>query len=324
MGNLTVAILGTQGYGESLGKKGTSTDITLYNLKKGEDTITFIEPTRYPERLAPLFYATSLAKKAIVVVDELNATFGECLVMLSCSSVDGGFFVLRDYLPREKIEPLIKGTSLEKFEFVEDNPLLLKEKLFGEVARNTPKIPIACIQSVGTVPIDHSFSVKGVGVVILGMVAYGVISKHDSVKVLPGAKTAQIRSIQKHDDEFDCAHEGDRVGLAMKNVEVEDLERGTVLTTDVSVKSVKAIKAKASLVKYWQTPMKNEMVVHLGHWMQFIPARVETVSDEDGDWRKPLLTLSLEKELVYRSGDRAVVSQLEGGKLRVAGSIEMP
>jgi selenocysteine-specific translation elongation factor len=323
MGNLTVAILGTQGYGESLGKKGTSTDITLYNLKKGEDTITFIEPTRYPERLAPLFYATSLAKKAIVVVDELNATFGECLVMLSCSSVDGGFFVLRDYLPREKIEPLIKGTSLEKFEFVEDNPLLLKEKLFGEVARNTPKIPIACIQSVGTVPIDHSFSVKGVGVVILGMVAYGVISKHDSVKVLPGAKTAQIRSIQKHDDEFDCAHEGDRVGLAMKNVEVEDLERGTVLTTDVSVKSVKAIKAKASLVKYWQTPMKNEMVVHLGHWMQFIPARVEAVSD-DGDWRKPLLTLSLEKELVYRLGDRAVVSHLEGGKLRVAGTIKLP
>jgi selenocysteine-specific translation elongation factor len=77
MGNLTVAVLGAQGYGESLGKKGTSTDITLYNLKKGDDTVTFIEPTRYPERLAPLFYAASLAKKAVVVVDELNAVFGE-------------------------------------------------------------------------------------------------------------------------------------------------------------------------------------------------------------------------------------------------------
>jgi len=45
MGNITVAILGTQGCVESFGKKATSTDITLYNLKKGEDTITFIEPT---------------------------------------------------------------------------------------------------------------------------------------------------------------------------------------------------------------------------------------------------------------------------------------
>jgi selenocysteine-specific translation elongation factor len=57
MGNLTVAILGKLGYSSNLAKKGTSTDITLYNLKKGEDVITFIEPTRYPDRLAPLFYA---------------------------------------------------------------------------------------------------------------------------------------------------------------------------------------------------------------------------------------------------------------------------
>jgi len=323
MGNLTVAVLGTPGYGDTLGKKGTSTDITLYNLKKGDDTVTFIEPTRYPERLAPLFYATSMAKKTVVVVDELNATFGECLVMLNCSNVEGGYFVLRNYLSREKVEPLIKGTTLEKFEFVEDNPALLKEKLLNDAARTTPAAPKECGQSTGTVPIDHSFNVKGVGAVVLGMVANGEISKHDMVKVLPGTKTAQIRSVQKHDDEFNCAHEGDRVGLAMKNIEVEDLERGTVLTTDASIKSVKSVKAQASLVKYWQAPMKSEMVIHLGHWMQFLPSRVEDIADE-GDWRNPLLTLSLEKELVYRSGDRAVVSHLEGGKLRVAGTILLP
>jgi selenocysteine-specific translation elongation factor len=323
MGNLTVAVLGVHGYGDSLGKKGTSTDITLYNLKRGDDTVTFIEPTRYPERLAPLFYATSLSKKAVVVVDELNASFGECLVMLNCSKVNGGYFVLRNYLSRDKVEPLVKGTPLEKFEFVEDKPALLKEKLLGEAARNKPAARQECAQSAGTVPVDHSFNVKGVGAVVLGMVANGEISKHDTVKVLPGTKTAQIRSVQKHDDEFDCAHEGDRVGLAMKNVEVEDLERGTVLTTDASVKSAKSMKAQASLVRYWQAPMKSEMVVHLGHWMQFIPARVEAISDE-GDWRKPLLTLSLEKELVYRLGDHAVISHLEGGKLRVAGTVELP
>jgi len=140
---------------------------------------------------------------------------------------------LKNYLPREKIAPLIKGTSLENFEFFEDNPQLLKEKLLGEAVRNTPTTPTECIQSVGTVPIDHFFSIKGVGVVILGVVAYGVISKQDTVEVLPSVKTAQIRSIQKHEDEFDCACQGDRVGLALKNVKVEDLERGTVLATDV-------------------------------------------------------------------------------------------
>jgi len=98
MGNLTVAIIGASEYASNLGKKGTASDITLYNLKKGEDTVTFIEPTRYPERLAPLFFAVAMAEKAIVVVDELNSTFGECLVMLQCARVTSGIFVLRNYI----------------------------------------------------------------------------------------------------------------------------------------------------------------------------------------------------------------------------------
>ncbi len=103
MGNLIVAVLGESGYADNLGKKGTATDIVLYDLKKGEDTVTFIEPTRYPERLAPLFYTVAMAKKALVVVDELNASLGECLVMLQCARVNSGYFILRNYVLREKI-----------------------------------------------------------------------------------------------------------------------------------------------------------------------------------------------------------------------------
>jgi selenocysteine-specific translation elongation factor len=143
------------------------------------------------------------------------------------------------------------------------------------------------------------------------------------MNVLPGTKTTQVRSIQKHDDEFDFAYNGDRVGLALKNVEVTEVDRGTVLTNDHTVKASKTLKTQASLVKYWQTPIKAGMVLHLGHWMQFLNAKIEAVSDE-GDWRRPTLTLALEKELVHRSGDGAVLMYLEGGKLRVAGTVELP
>jgi hypothetical protein len=77
------------------------------------------------------------------------------------------------------------------------------------------------------------------------------------------------------------------------------------------------------LVKYWQTPLKGEMVLHLGNWMQFVPCKVESVSDNT-DWRKPILTLTMESPLVHRSGDEAVVTYLEGGKLRVAGTALLP
>ena len=322
MGNITVAILGVEGYGNTIGKKGTSTDITFYNLKKGEDTVTMIEPTRYPERLAPLFYAISLSKAALVVVDQLDATFGECLVMLQCSNIKNGIFVLRNYIPKEKILPLINGTSLETFEFLPDDANLIREKLYAEAAKQKTAEITAGSQPVGVVPVDHAFNVKGVGVVILGVVSNGIVEKHASLKVLPGIKVAQVRSIQKHDDEFDIAGEGDRVGLALKNVDVEDVDRGAVLTNDPSVKTSVKLEVQASLVKYWQTPIKQGMVMHLGHWTQFITAKVDAIA-ENVDPKKPKLTLSLEKPLVFHQNDKATLMYLDGAKLRVAGTVAL-
>jgi len=143
------------------------------------------------------------------------------------------------------------------------------------------------------------------------------------MRVLPGEKTAQIRSIQKHDEDFDLAIAVDRVGLALKNVDVEDLERGAVLTTDPSVRVSKELKTRVSLVKFWQAPLKKDVVIHLGNWMQFVPCRVEAVSEE-ADWRNPLLALTLEKPLVHFAGNKAVVTYLEGGKLCVAGTAPLP
>lgn len=318
MGNITVAVLGAVGYAGGIGKKGTSTDISLYDLKKGEATITMIEPTRYPERLAPLFYACALATKAIVVVDALTAEFGEQLVMLQCSGIKSGYFVLRNYIPKEKIEPLIKGTPIEGFEFVTDDTNALREKLLAEAAQVKP----AEGQQFGTVPVDHAFNVKGVGVVVLGIVVNGTVVKHAKLKALPSSKVAEVRSIQKHDDEFETAVTGDRVGFALKNVEVEDVDRGVVLTNDPVVKTSNKLQTTASLVKYWQTPIKTGMVMHVGHWAQFITAKVEFAS-EGGDIKKPTLTLALDKPLVYSPGDKAVLMYLEGAKLRVAGTIEL-
>jgi selenocysteine-specific translation elongation factor len=138
--------------------------------------------------------------------------------------------------------------------------------------------------------------------------------------VLPTGKTAQIRSIQKHDEEHDLSYEGDRVGLALKGIDVESLDRGTILTNDPSVKTSNTLKCEVQLVKYWSSPLKQGMVMHIGHWAQFLTAKVETVSEE-ADFRKTTATLTLDKPLAYRTGDRAVLMYLEGAKLRIAGNI---
>jgi len=318
MANLNVAILGAADYGRDLGKKGTVSDLTFYNLKKGQNTVTFIEPTRYPERLAPLFYAVSMAKKAILVVDQINPAFGESVIMLDCVGLKEGMVILRNYLSREQIAPLIKGTVVDGYEFLEDNKNALRERLLEDAAIMESYYD----SETGTMPVDHFFNVRGIGTVVLGSVAEGTIRKHDELRVLPGDKTAQVRSIQKHDEDFDSAGAGERTGIALKGIELADLDRGTILTSDKSIKQVASLTAKANLVRYWPSPLKEGMVLHIGHWMQFVPARIEAVKAE-ADWHKADLTAKLDKMLIYRPGSRGVLTYPEGGKLRVVGTIDL-
>lgn len=321
MSNLTVAVLAPPDYARDLGKKGTTSDITFYNLKKGDATVTFIEPTRYPEKLSSLFYAVSLADRIILVVSEINASFGECVLMLQCAGKARGSLILKNYITPDQISPLIKGTVLEQYEVIEEDMVGLREKMLEIAQKQAAHQKSHDGAGKGVVPLDAHFNVKGVGVVALGSVARGSIRKHDTVNVLPTTKTAQIRSIQKHDDDAEMAVAGDRVGLALKNIEAEELDRGYVLSTDPSLKCATTITGKAQLVKYWPSPLKEGMVIYAGHWMQFLPARLENAAAE-GDWRMPVLTLSLEKALVYPPGARVVLHYLEGGKLRVVGFLE--
>ncbi|MDD1747883.1 MAG: elongation factor Tu, partial [Methanomassiliicoccales archaeon] len=247
MPNLTVAVIGPLDYAKEMAKKGTSTDITLYDVKKGEDTVSFIEPTKYPERLAPLFYACSIADAALVVVEEVNAQFGECVLMLDALGVLRGRIILRNFIAPEKLAPLIKGTVLERYSLEKEDFVALRESYLEEASKKADE----AVSASGSVPIDHFFNVKGVGTVVLGHVVRGTVHRHDDLRVLPGKKSAQVRSIQKHDDDFEVATVGDRVGLALKGIEAEELDRGCVLSNQDDVRCEDRIIVNASLSKYW-------------------------------------------------------------------------
>ncbi len=323
MPNLNVAVIGPPGYTKELGKPGTTSDITFYNLKRGETTVTFVEPSRYPERLSSLFFAVSSADTVLLVVDEINAQFGECVMMLQSADRAKGRLVLRNSIALDQIAPLISGTVLEHYAVATDDPVHLREDLLKEADRMAFRERALTAGRGGVIPVDHAYHVKGVGPVVLGCVARGTVRKHETLRVLPTEKTAQVRSIRKHDDDADTAFVGDRVGIALKNIETGDLERGYVLSSDPALKCSDSITAKAALVRYWPAPLAAGMVLHVGHWMQFLPCRVERV-EAVSDWRMPTLTLTLDRPLVYVPGARAVLHYLDGGKLRVAGTLKLP
>ena len=220
--------------------------------------------------------------------------------MLDCADRKNGLLILRNYITPEQVAPLLKGTVIEGYEIIDDDRMRLRERLLAEAGLKS-KDPSLQVQAPGAMPIDHFFNVKGIGTVALGCVTGGAIRRHDTLNVLPLKKTVLVRSIQKHDDDAEFAYDTDRAGLALKGIEAEDIDRGYVLTKDNSITSSGTLHGRAILVKYWPAPLKEGMVVYVGHWMQFLPSKIAYVNNS-GDWHRPEITLKTEKELVYRPG----------------------
>ena len=294
MGNLNIAVLGAKDYASKIGKKGTVTDMTFYDHKSGTDSFTLIEPSKYPEKLSSLFYSVAMSEFAILVVDKIDSFLGETIVMTDALGIDRGWIILQNYIQPEQLKPLLAGTSLEGYEFKEDDP--------------------------SSCPVDSHFNVRGVGTVVLGSVIDGYFRKHDKMTVFPIKREVILKSIQKHDLDADDGVKGDHVGLALRGIESDELDRGYVVTTDPSVKMSRKVEGNVSLVKYWASPLKEGMVLHIGHWMQMVPCRIASVDNGD-DFRTAKVEFDLESDMIHKPGDKAIIMYLEGGKLRVAGSI---
>ena len=317
MGNLNIAVLGAKDYASKIGKKGTVNDMTFYDHKSGTDSFTLIEPSKYPEKLSSLFYSVAMSEFAILVVDKIDSFLGETIVMTDALGIDRGWIILQNYIQPEQLKPLLAGTSLEGYEFKEDDPIKLREELIA-MAKAEAKAPGE--GTCGSCPVDSHFNVRGVGTVVLGSVIDGYFRKHDKMTVFPIKREVILKSIQKHDLDADDGVKGDHVGLALRGIESDELDRGYVVTTDPSVKMSRKVEGNVSLVKYWASPLKEGMVLHIGHWMQMVPCRIASVDNGD-DFRTAKVEFDLESDMIHKPGDKAIIMYLEGGKLRVAGSI---
>ncbi len=317
MGNLNVVVAGSKDFASAVGKKGTVTDMTFFEIKKGNDSITLIEPSKYPEKLSSLFYGVSMAEYAILIVERIDSFLGETIVMIDSVGIDKGWIVLRNYIQPEQLKPILAGTSLENYEYIEDDAIKTREMLI-DLACNTKKT--AGAGTCGSCPIDSHFNVKGVGTVVLGSVIDGFFKVHDKMMIYPIRKEVILKSIQKHDIDAEDGIKGDHVGLALRGIESDELDRGYVASTDPSIKMSNKVSTKATLVKFWPSAIKEGMVMHIGHWMQMVPCRVVS-SKDDGDFRSPDLELELDTAIIHKPGDRAIMMYLEGGKLRVVGSL---
>ena len=246
-------------YVKEIAKKHTESDITIYGRKDGDDIVTIFSPDKFPDKIQSLTDAMFLSQSSLIGVNNIDRSLGEIIIASDLMNKEKGYIIPGSNIESSLLDRILKGSVMEKYLRFNGKPMELLTFPWNHSWESGGKTSIL---------IDHFFMVKSVGTVALGFVLSGKATKHQSLYLNPSGKTVQIRSIQMNDIDVDEAHAGSRVGLALKNVDVDELERGSILEEEKR-KPVESIMGEVIYHRAVPEAMRTDGEVFLAGHMRY-------------------------------------------------------
>ena len=147
--------------------------------------------------------------------------------------------------------PVIRGSALQAMEGEagSDAAAAITE-LMGTVDEYIPT-PVRDEDRPFLMPVEDVFSITGRGTVGTGRVESGVINKNDEVEIIGIKETRKtvVTDIEMFRKFLDDARAGDNVGLLLRGVDKESLERGQVVAKPGSITPHTKFKAQVYVLK---------------------------------------------------------------------------
>src|SRR3972149_5769980 len=301
MKSINYTLLGDEIVAKEFGKKGTTTDLTIYDKKDSESVKTWTLPTGFPEKIPPLFQAINMGEYVLFYVTKLDKFTGEQIVALDSLKKTQGLLSHSYDVDRNKLLTMIKGTVVEQYKLVDFADLKKEAELLQPISKDGNV----------RIVIDHCFDVKGVGTVILGKVVQGKVKTYDNLKLLPKGSDVLIKSIQMHDDAVDEAVSPARVGLSVKGITPDDIQRGDILGTPDSMKIAQEITMDYNQSAFFKGELAENQMFLANIGLQIRPAKITSLNP---------MKLSLGKPTVFEKNDICVILKPESQTIRIVGS----
>lgn len=159
--------------------------------------------------------------------------------------------LLKKYeFPGDKI-PIIKGSALKALEAnsLEDETMKPITELLDKVDEFIPE-PERSLDKPFLMAIEDVFSIEGRGTVCTGRVERGIVHPGDEVEIL-GIRSTQKTiavSIEMFNKMLDEGKAGDNVGILLRGLKKEDVERGQVIAKPGSVTPHSEFEAEAYIL----------------------------------------------------------------------------
>jgi len=317
---LNVALIGSESFARSIGKRGDVRDIESYVFKEGSGEgakiISFLRPLKHPDSIRPLLSVLNVAKVGIIEVSKIDAAFGEILVSFSSAGIDKGMIIINPeegiWIDEDQINVIISQAGLPwKVYTSMPEPHEIRSIIFDMFdKRNKPEEELI-------LPIDQHFVVQGIGLVGIGYVQSGEVKKHDAIEALPLIESGIVRSLQVMDDDVDSAVSGDRVGLAIRNLREEALQKGCIIIHPGSKVLDKHSSSIFSLNKapFQKKELKKDDIIHASSDLQFVVGRVIGINKNNiqVNWDSPLWIRNNQNNSV-------IIVQLDASPMRIIGT----
>ena len=305
MESINFVCLGQTEFVDELGKKGQSSDITTYDKKKDNRIMTYVIPSGYPDKIQPLITAVNLAEYSLVNVNKLDKYLGEQIVALDLLQLDKGFLLHSYEVDNETLRNLLKDTVVSSFKF-EENIESLKESINSLLPLQREGPPI--------IHIDNVFNVKGVGVVVLGILKQGAIKVHDELMLFPHKRKVTVKSIQMHDQNIGESYSPARVGLALTNVSFNEITRGDILSNSNHFTSAdQELIINFNKVPFYKNDLSENHSYLLSIGTQIKPAKIEKLGDHK-------LKILSDKIFSFKVRDSAILLNPDSKSIRIVGS----
>jgi len=301
MRSVNFVVLGEQTIANDFGKKGTVTDLTVYDRKESDVIRTWVVPNGFPEKIQPLLQAINIAEYVIFYVASLDRYTGEQIIALDMLNKKNGVLSHSYEVDENRLHSMIKGTVLQNYKKI-DSPNI-KEELV--------KLPPVSNDGPAQIMIDHSFDVKGVGTVVLGKVLQGTINQYDNLKHLPSGTDVMVKSIQMHDDDVKQAVCPARVGLSLKGIKPDEVGRGDIITSDESFEIKNELEIDFKQSPFYKGEISENQMCLVSIGLQVKAAKFSSISP---------VKLILDKPVVCRKNEICLLVKPESTSVRVIGS----
>ncbi|MDE2850824.1 MAG: selenocysteine-specific translation elongation factor [Acidobacteriota bacterium] len=157
-------------------------------------------------------------------------------------------------------------------------------------------------------PIDRAFHLRGLGVLVTGTLARGIVSVGDELDILPAVGRARVRSIEVHGDRRQQAEAGERTSLQLVGVDLEQVARGHELTVPGIYRATTSLLVRCRLLSTAPEPLEGSspVRVHVNAAQRMGKLR-PLEAERLAPGQEAVAEIRLDEPLVAVRGDRFVI-----------------